>query len=1044
MAHARSGIFRDRPFSEQPGGVTKFGLDRKLKMQSIRSAVGRHILVLLISAVAGSLGAARHLNAQDQKPGERGLDVDEIRRQLPRVKPLSPRESLARMELHPAMRAELVASEPDVRDPVAIDFDAVGRMYVVELPPYNSYAVEDFGVPGTVRRLEDRDGDGVFETSVVFANNLKYPTAVACWDGGVFVGDAPDLLYLKDEDGDGRADVRRVVLTGFGTDRAGEAQLNSIRWGLDHRFHLSTSLSGGDVVAVRDGKPVGEPVSVRGRGLIFDPRNPESFELTSGGGQHGFSMDDWGRGFVCSNSVPAQTLMIDDRYLVRNPQLVAPAVAVDIAPDGKFTRLFRISPPEPWRELRTRLRSEGRFRGSDEGGKPFGFFTGATGITVYRGDAWPQEFQGQLFVGDVANNLVYRADLQPAGVGVVARRADPDREFLASRDIWFRPVQFANAPDGCLYVLDMYRELIEGAAFLPPEFLETLDAVGGHERGRVYRIAPKTGVRKPRALPGGASLSELVAMLDHPNGWHRDTASRLLYERQEMKAVEPLRAMVRGGRTGPGRLLAGSVLQALGALDQSSLVTLLQDPVADVRQQAIRLAEQQLQDSTVIRDRVVALVDDQSLPVRYQLALSLGSAQGAQIDGALLRLARTDSQYEWMRIALLSSSTASADWLFERLASDEGYRTTSDGQEFLKALAAQVGARGRGAQIVVVSRAISQIPAEQTSLRESLISQLVSRIPAEQRSLISSAQTGEAGAIMQQLLSTSRRDAADGQLDVAKRVQAIGSLRLIPFHDVRPLLVNLLAVREPPEVRAAAVTTLGSFADPAVAELLLEQWEGLGPALRTDATEVLLSRTEWVRQLLAAVEAGTIRRSDLDPARLKLLASHPDERVREQADELLKVEGNTDRGKLIKRYQQALNLSGTASAGREVFRKNCATCHRLEDYGQAVGADLKGITERGLESVVLNILDPNREVKPAFVSYIVVLTDGRVMTGMIASENANSLTIRQPDGKALVVQRADVDELRSTGLSLMPEGLEKQIDPQSMADLLEYLSQVTR
>ena len=225
------------------------------------------------------------------------------------------------LEVADGFRMELVAAEPLVHDPVAVAFDEDGRMYVVELPPYNSYVVEGFNTKGSIRVIEDTDDDGVYDKSVLFASGLKYPTAIACWDGGVFVGDSPDLLYLRDTTGDGKADQSTVIFTGFGADKAGEAHLNSIRWGLDHRFHFSTNLSGGDVKAVEQvqGKP--KAVSVRGRGFIFNPRRLGTFELPSGGGQHGLSMDNWGRKFVCSNSVPAQTLMYDDRYVARNPNL---------------------------------------------------------------------------------------------------------------------------------------------------------------------------------------------------------------------------------------------------------------------------------------------------------------------------------------------------------------------------------------------------------------------------------------------------------------------------------------------------------------------------------------------------------------------------------------------------------------------------------------------------------------------------------------------------------------------------------------------------
>ncbi|MGY8675358.1 MAG: PVC-type heme-binding CxxCH protein, partial [Verrucomicrobiia bacterium] len=182
-------------------------------------------------------------------------------KELPRVPPRSPAESIKAMTLQPGFGVELVAAEPRVHDPVAADFDARGRMYVVQLPPYNAYARTSPIPRGSIALLEDRTGDGHFEHSTVFAADLNYPSAVACWDGGIFVGDAPDLLFLKDTDGDGKADIRKVVLTGFGKDKAGESHLNSLRWGIDNRLHIWTSLSGGNVSAPAN--PEANPVSVR-------------------------------------------------------------------------------------------------------------------------------------------------------------------------------------------------------------------------------------------------------------------------------------------------------------------------------------------------------------------------------------------------------------------------------------------------------------------------------------------------------------------------------------------------------------------------------------------------------------------------------------------------------------------------------------------------------------------------------------------------------------------------------------------------------------
>ncbi|MBT4864909.1 MAG: cytochrome C, partial [Planctomycetaceae bacterium] len=591
--------------------------------------------------------------------------ADDFGKQLPRVPANEPQAALKAFKMQPGFHVELVAAEPLVRDPVAIDFDENGRMYVIELPPYNLYVLENSKERGSIRLLEDSDDDGRFDKSTVFAADLNYPTAIACWDGGLFVGDAPHLLYLKDTDGDGKADERKVIFSGFGSDKAGEAHLNSIRWGMDNRFHLSTNLSGGNVTVATD--KTAEPVSVRGRGFVFDPRDLSKFELTSGGGQHGMSMDNWGRKFVCSNSVPAQTLMYDDRYAARNPHLQAPAAAIDIAPQGKFTKLFRISPPEPWRVLRTRLRRTGKFRGSDEGGKPFGFFTGATGVTIYRGDAWPKAYRGNLLVGDVANNLVYRARLERKGLQIVAHRADAGGEFLASRDIWFRPVQFVNAPDGTMYVLDMYRELIEGAAFLPPEFFKHLDPASGINRGRIYRMAPDRFRRRKTPQLAKLSTAELVKLLEHPNGWHRDTASRLLYQRQDWAVVGLLKLVAVNSELPEGRASAMHSLNGLGGLDEETLLKVLGDPSDDVLAQAIRLAENFADESPAVRARLVALSSASSLAVRYQVAFSLGSFGGSARNAALTKLALRDANDRWMRLAILSSLDNGAADVFSRL-----------------------------------------------------------------------------------------------------------------------------------------------------------------------------------------------------------------------------------------------------------------------------------------------------------------------------------------------------------------------------------------
>ena len=1004
-------------------------------MRMIRLANTQLLRHLLTSLLVCAFCVSSHtVIAQDKPPS-----IDQLASKLPRIPASTPEQSMDKMQIHPAFEVQIVATEPLIRDPAAIDIDENGRMYVCELPEYNAYAVADNPhEKGTVKRLVDTNGDGRYDKATLFVKDIAYPTAIICWDDGVFIGSAPDLFYCKDTTGDGIADIHHKILTGFGSDLAGEAHLNSFRWGVDNRIHISTNLSGGNVRLANATESTA--VSTRGRGIILNPRDLSGFELTSGAGQHGMSMDNWGRKFVCSNSVPAQMLMLDDRYLARNPYLTAPNLAVDIAPDGKHTELFRISAAEPWRELRTMLRRTKQFRGSDEGGKPFGFFTGATGITIYRGNAWPAEFHGNLIVGDVANNLIYRAILKPKGLELVAEKADVGKEFIASRDLWFRPVQFTNAPDGTLYAIDISRELIEGAAFLPPEFMKYLDPLSGSKQGRIYRIAPR-GFSTP-ATPnlGELATRELVSLLDHTNGWHRDTASRLIYQRQDSSAITSLRQLVKQGETAAGRFTALYTLQGLGALDESSVLAALIDSDAIVRVHALRVAEALVAQSVAISNRFSNMTTDRDIQVRYQLAFSLGAAQGKNRYQALTRLALSDHQDKWMPVAISSSLFQGAGFVFRELTTHDTFLKTTTGQQFMLTLATQIGARQRADELAAVLQSLSSIKNHDATLAPKVMEALVKNIEGEQRTKLL-ASTGEnAAMVLQQLIVESMDIAQSPQESTEKRAAAIRSLQLAKFADIKSIMVDLLDLTEPFGVRAAVIETLGSYTDDQAAEMLIANWRSLGPSLRSRAAETLLSRANWVTLLLNAVQTERIARGEIDPARIQLLKAHPDKNIAQRVADIFMSSPNGDRFDVIKEYQSALDTLGDVGKGKEVFKKVCSACHRLENIGTSVGADLNGIRNRGLPAVLLNILDPNREVKPKYLTYVLIDVKGRSTTGMITAENANSITLQKPDGTNTTILRTEIEVLQSTGLSFMPEGLEKQVSKQQMADLLSYLN----
>ncbi len=968
-----------------------------------------------------------------------------------RVPPKEPADALKTFRLRPGFRIELVAAEPLIRDPVAIDFDEAGRMYVVEYPEFNEYSfAKKLAKGGAVKLLVDSDGDGRFDKATTFLDKVAFPTAVICYDGGVFVGAAPEVLYCKDANGDGRADVRRVILTGFGRDFAGGGLLNSFRWGWDNRIHVATSFAGGDVRRVD--RPDAKPVSVRGQGLLLDPRTLE-IEATSGGGQHGMSMDDWGNKFLCSNVYPMQMLMYDDRYAARNPYFAPPSAAVDINAAGRLAKLKRISPLEPWRVIRSQQVAKSS-PSDEEGRQPGGLFTSSSGITIYRGDAWPKEYRGNLFVGEVTNNLVYRAKLESNGVGLLAKRAEPGAEFLASTDIWFRPVQFANAPDGNLYVVDMYRELIEGAAFVPREVLKGLDPSSGTNRGRIYRIvadgsSSRTGDSKQRDRDRSkqfkdATTSKLAAILEHANGWHRDTASRLLYERQDRGAASTLKRLATKSKSPLGRAHALSALRGLGQLDADDLLPRLADADARVRERAVRLSESVAADSVSLRSKLYAMVADDDPRVRVQLAYTLGAFRGVQRPRALAALARHDIDNQWMRVAVQSSLAAGAGDVFVILVADAEIRRSEGGSELLSSLAAQIGAQGRTSDIALLLNGLQSIPVDERAIRQSITRALFANARGEAAGRLTKAGADKLRSLLTELLSEARVIAADDRQPAAKRVEAIRTLALDDFTDatIRKLFGRLLRLSQPQPIQSAALETLGKFNVARVAEMLLQTWPNLGPQSKAQVIETLFSRDDWTAAAFDAIEAGTITRGDISISRIALLRDHHDKGIGRRAEALLKKLAPPERREVIAAYQAALQKQGDADRGQALFKKVCSACHKLNGVGKSVGADLVGIGSKDASAILQNILDPNRDVKPKFVSYAVVTDQGRIITGMIVAETANSIRLQRSDGTHETVLRIHVDTLRSTGLSFMPEGLEKEIDVAAMADLLAYLRSV--
>jgi putative membrane-bound dehydrogenase-like protein len=1037
---------------------------------------------------------------------------------LPRIPPTEPDKALSTFRIKKGFRLELVAAEPLVVDPIAMAFDEDGRLFVVEMGDYSERRPERLG---RIRRLEDTNGDGHFDRSTVYVDHLPWPTAIICYGGGVFVGATPDILFCKDTNDDGVADVREVIFTGFASDYAPyetnrlnvQALMNSFNWGLDNRIHGSASMSGGKVIRadspfVREwvrkastgslaprgvfvpatgtsgneivkapprrlpshephpltpslsptggegGRRPGEgesgresvpgatphtPIDLRGKDFSFDPRTLE-IRSESGGAQHGMSFDDRGRKFVCSNSDHIQLVMYEDGYAGRNPVFAMPPARMSIAADGPAAEVFRISPDEPWRVIRTKWRVAGLVPGPVEGGgRPSGYFTGATGTTIYRGDVLPEEFVGDAFIADCGSNLVHRKKLRPDGVGLRAERPDDERkiEFLASTDNWFRPVQFANAPDGTLYIADMYREVIEHPWSLPKSIKNHLDLNSGSDRGRIYRVTPERFKQRRPPRLGKATTKDLVKLLEHPNGWHRDTAARLLYERQDPSAVPLLERQLNQSQLPLARMHALHALSGLRALQTPHVRKALADKDEAVCEHALRLSEQlwvQSVSDNGLDQQILGLADDPSPRVRYQVAFTLGESRfgPAKLD-ALVNIVRRGAEDAWVRAAVLSSLRQDAGNAFELLSTNRHFCRSDGGRAFLRQLADVVGARNDSAEIAAVLRLFEQKADEDTALG------LACALGEGLRRAGSSLVEADSGGRLRSVFARAKATVNDPSTSEPTRVQAIQLLAMTDFVEAGEVLSPLLDSTQPQAVQFGAVSALARFNHPGVGELLLNKWPQFTPRVRGEVIAVMLTRPERVRALLKGVERETVLPSDFTALQLQTLRDHRDPEIREAAARHLGAPAAGRREEAVKTFLPALPMRGDPAKGKTIYLERCASCHRIGSQGYPLGPDLTTVKTAGKEKLLVGILDPNREVAPNFLSFTVETKSGETLSGMIASETAGSLTLRGPNGVETVVLRSRIERLQSSGQSLMPEGLEAGLAPQDMADLLEYL-----
>lgn len=944
--------------------------------------------------------------------------------------PLAPRDALKHFQLDAGLKIELVAAEPEVIDPVSIRFDEHGRLWVVQMRDYPLGAQKDEPPLSSIRVLEDRDGDGYYETATTFAEKLLFVTGVQPWRGGAIVTLAGRVAFMKDADGDGRADQDETWFTGF-TQENSQLRANHPTFALDNHIYVANGLRGGSVVDARH--PGTAAVNINQMDFRFDPLGA-SCEAVSGAGQFGLAWDDFGNHFVVSNRNPLKHVVLEDRYIKRNPFLAVPAIFHDVAAAGESSHVFPLS-----RAWTTSTLHAGQF-------------TAACGIHIYRGNALPPAYRGNSFTCEPTGNLVHREILQAKGATFQSQPAQQGREFLASADEWFRPVNVKEGPDGALYIVDMYRAVIEHPQFVPDELKNRPDLRDGDDRGRIYRIVAADSTGKPRrGKLAELSPSELVEQFEHPNAWQRETAQRLLVERGDKQAQAALQRLVVQGKQPQAKVHALWTLSGLGLLDSETIGLALKDKHPRVREQAVLLSEQFLPEQAALREQLKHMASEEKLDgrLRYQLALSIGYFPAAEAIEPLRHLAVDGAEDEWTRRAVASSVSQQPGALLSAILSLPMWssREPSDGQQLLvQELAALVGARRNPAEIGAVladlmllsggpasqktQRGVLLGVAQSLARRGSSLTDQLQKLPKEQASV-------KPG--IERLFTEAAHSADDAKLRAAARIQAIELLAYAPFSLAGPVLAQLTEKEPQQELRLEAIDALAAHRDPSIAALLLKNFSSQTPTVRRIVLDAVIGPRDRAAALLDEIEAKRIAPSELDRVRADRLAKHSDPGVRQRAAKILADSLPADRQKVLTDYQGVLKLASDPHRGREVFQKNCSTCHRIAGIGVDVAPDIADSRVKKPEQLLVDILQPNRAIDANFVNYVVITNDGRSLTGIITADTSSSLTLKQPENKMITLLRQDIDELRSTGVSLMPEGLEKNIDKQQMADLISFI-----
>ncbi len=968
----------------------------------------------------------------------------------------TPEKSQACFQIEPGSRIELVAAEPLVLDPVWIDFDHRGRMFVAE---YSDYPIGPVKADGTedpvaaamskIVMLEDIDGDGRMDKRTVFADHLKFCHSFMPLMGGILAGAQTEIVFLKDTDGDNVADVREVWFDGFAPAHP-QMQIGCPQWGMDNWIYLT--YAPGNVRCRRPGFETADPVALPRQDMRFDPVTMK-FETVSGMGQFGNTVDNDGNRFFSTNRNPIMMEMISESVGKRNPFAIISPRHVDVGPSCGDTKVF------PLVNMKSNWLAHA------------GTHTSACGVTAYRGDLWDTSFQHSVFVCEPVGHLVTRSIVasQTNSAALTATRARPDADFLASNDTWFRPASLRTGPEGALYLADMYRMWVEHPKFLPPEIAAQIDWRAGDDKGRIWRIVPETTAKTIQPYVSSDDLQQITNMLRDTNGWRRQTAQRQLIERLSVRVndttaigdekvsqaerestIDSLRKLLLPDESAITKHHVLHTLQGIGSLSDNDLLIGFGDADPGVRKAAAVLAMLSPSSNADLRNAAAKLIDDTDPPVKFAALQNLANVPSETLSQSS-ELVRSEIWADtWFKNAAMSIANERALWLIEILKQRSSVKSVHEltSGTLLAELATAIAAKGDESEVAALLN--MSAAAETTEVDVSAIvlgfekGAKRNQGPLPYRSLSSLLEAppvemqNDAVATQKRILKVVSV-VSDPASPVSVRAAAMRLLAVVKRGDFIEEIPNLLAADQSQLIQQATISIIREFGIAEAMPVVLSGLQTLTPDARKDAASLLLLRPESTIELLTRMRAGQIAPAIVDiDQRLRLLQDR-NETVRLLAAEVFGGVVSANRKEVADKYQPAISLAASRDRGAIVFEKTCSKCHKVNGKGHNVGPDISDTRNRSRDALLYDILDPNRRVDPQFSEYVVVTTDGRTFNGLLMSDSGDQIVLRQAEGKVQTVDRADIDELQATNKSLMPEGIEKDVSVEQMADLLEFL-----